>query len=54
MRANTTILKIFNAIEKAHAPPAEAGTPNLRATNPIKSFKREQGKHPGWKWPEHA
>jgi hypothetical protein len=30
VRANTMTLKIFNAIEKAYAPPAEAGTPNKR------------------------
>src|SRR5258708_32421950 len=28
--ANTMTLKMFGAIEKAGAPPAEAGTPNLR------------------------
>ena len=30
MRADMMILKIFNAKETADAPPAEAGTPNLR------------------------
>src|SRR5258708_35393483 len=37
--ANTMTLKMFGAIEKAGAPPAEAGTPNIRI---------QEGRGPGF------
>jgi len=46
-RANTMILKMFNALETADDSPAEAGTPNLKSTpNQGKSnlIKPNQGK----------